>query len=361
MFEKVAVFEKRYEEIEQLLCQPQTVQDPARYTALLRESSEMAPLVQEYRRYRQAVQREEQARNLLKEPGLDKELETLAQEELAAGRAEQAESAKQLNVLLLPKDPNDEKPVIVEIRAGAGGEEAALFSAVLFRMYSMYAEKKGWACEVISCNETELGGYKEICFSVDGASAYSLLKYESGVHRVQRVPETETQGRVHTSTATVAVLPQVDEVTVQIDPKDLQIDTFRSSGAGGQHINKTSSAIRITHLPTGLVVECQDERSQYKNKEKALKVLRSRLFERAQKKQDETVAADRRSQVGTGDRSERIRTYNFPQGRVTDHRIGLTLYRIDSFVNGDIQEVLDALIAADQAEKLRQAAGMENG
>lgn len=360
MFEKVAVFEKRYEEIEQLLCQPQTVQDTARYTALLRESSEITPLVQEYRCYRQAVEREEQARELLREPGLDKEMEALAQEELAAGRAEQAERAKQLNLLLLPRDPNDEKPVIVEIRAGAGGEEAALFSAVLFRMYSMYAEKKGWTSEVISCNETELGGYKEICFSVDGASAYSLLKFESGVHRVQRVPETETQGRVHTSTATVAVLPQVDEVTVQIDPKDLQIDTFRSSGAGGQHINKTSSAIRITHLPTGLVVECQDERSQYKNKEKALKVLRSRLFEKAQKKQDEALAADRRSQVGTGDRSERIRTYNFPQGRVTDHRIGLTLYRIDSFINGEIQEVLDALIAADQAEKLRQAAGMEN-
>ncbi len=342
MFEKVAVFEKRYEEIEQLLCQPQTVQDTARYTALLRESSEIAPLVQEYRCYRQAVEREEQARELLREPGLDKEMEALAQEELAAGRAEQAERAKQLNLLLLPRDPNDEKPVIVEIRAGAGGEEAALFSAVLFRMYSMYAEKKGWASEVIAGTETELGGYKEICFSVDGASAYSLLKFESGVHRVQRVPETETQGRVHTSTATVAVLPQVDEVTVQIDPKDLQIDTFRSSGAGGQHINKTSSAIRITHLPTGLVVECQDERSQYKNKEKALKVLRSRLFEKAQKKQDEALAADRRSQVGTGDRSERIRTYTFPQGRVTDHRIGLTLYRIDSFINGEIQEVLDA-------------------
>ena len=222
----------------------------------------------------------------------------------------------------------------------------------------MYAEQRGWSVELISCNETELGGFREICFSVDGASAYSLLKYESGVHRVQRVPETETQGRVHTSTATVAVLPQVDEVSVQIDPKDLQIDTFRSSGAGGQHINKTSSAIRITHLPTGTVVECQDERSQYKNKEKAMKVLRSRLFEKEQQKQDAAVAADRRSQVGTGDRSERIRTYNFPQGRVTDHRIGLTLYRIDSFVHGDIQEVLDALIAADRAEKLREAAGM---
>lgn len=358
MFEKVAVFERRFEEISQLLCEEQTLQNPERYTALLRESSEIQPLVEEYRRFRAAEQQEQEARALLDEPGLDREMNLLALEELNESRRIQEESARELNLLLLPKDPNDEKPVIMEIRAGAGGEEAALFSAVLYRMYSMYAEKRGWSVELISCNETELGGFREICFSVDGASAYSLLKYESGVHRVQRVPETETQGRVHTSTATVAVLPQVDEVSVQIDPKDLQIDTFRSSGAGGQHINKTSSAIRITHLPTGTVVECQDERSQYKNKEKAMKVLRSRLFEKEQQKRDAAVAADRRSQVGTGDRSERIRTYNFPQGRVTDHRIGLTLYRIDSFVHGDIQEVLDALIAADRAEKLREAAGM---
>ena len=255
---------------------------------------------------------------------------------------------------MLPRDPNDEKNVIVEIRGGAGGEEAALFSAVLFRMYSMYAERHGWQTELLNVNETELGGYKEISFMISGDGAYSRLKYESGVHRVQRVPETETQGRVHTSTATVAVLPEVDDVEIEINPKDLQIDTFRSSGAGGQHINKTSSAIRITHLPTGMVVECQDERSQFKNKDKAMRVLRSRLYEIEQAKQDAQVAADRRSQVGTGDRSERIRTYNYPQGRVTDHRIGLTLYRLDDILNGDLDEVIDALVAADRAAKLEQ-------
>ena len=265
-----------------------------------------------------------------------------------------ARTSDELKILLLPRDPNDEKNVIVEIRGGAGGEEAALFSAVLFRMYSMYAERHGWQTELLNVNETELGGYKEISFMISGDGAYSRLKYESGVHRVQRVPETETQGRVHTSTATVAVLPEVDDVEIEINPKDLQIDTFRSSGAGGQHINKTSSAIRITHLPTGMVVECQDERSQFKNKDKAMRVLRSRLYEIEQAKQDAQVAADRRSQVGTGDRSERIRTYNYPQGRVTDHRIGLTLYRLDDILNGDIDEVIDALVAADRAAKLEQ-------
>ena len=257
-----------------------------------------------------------------------------------------------MKILLLPKDPNDDRNVIVEIRGGAGGEEAALFAAVLFRMYSMYAVKRGYKTEIINANETELGGYKEISFMLTGEGAYSRLKYESGVHRVQRVPETETQGRIHTSTVTVAVLPEADDVEVSINPVDLRIDTFRSSGAGGQHINKTESAIRITHIPTGLVVECQDERSQYKNKDKAMKVLKSRLLEAEREKQQNEVAQQRHSQVGTGDRSERIRTYNYPQGRVTDHRIGLTLYKIDDILNGNIDEIIDALITADRAEQL---------
>ena len=262
---------------------------------------------------------------------------------------------QELKILLLPKDPNDERNVIVEIRGGAGGEESALFSAVLFRMYSMYAEKKGFKIEIINANETEIGGYKEISFMIEGEGAYSRFKYESGVHRVQRVPETESQGRVHTSTTTVAVLPEAEDVELEIDPNDLKIDTFRSSGAGGQHINKTSSAIRITYLPTGMVVECQDERSQYKNKDKALKVLKSRLLKEKQDKQASEIAENRKMQVGTGDRSERIRTYNYPQGRVTDHRIGLTLYKLEEILNGNLDEVIDALVAADRAEKLKES------
>ena len=258
-----------------------------------------------------------------------------------------------MKVLLLPKDPNDYKNVIVEIRGGAGGEEAALFAGSLFRMYSMYAERKGWKTEIMNENPTELGGYKEISFMIEGEGAYSRLKFESGVHRVQRVPETESQGRVHTSTVTVAVLPEAEEVEFTLDPADLQIDVFRSSGAGGQKVNKTSSAIRVTYLPTGMVVECQDERSQYKNKDKALKVLRSRLLEEKTAKQNAEIAGERRSQVGTGDRSERIRTYNFPQGRVSDHRIGLTLYKIEAIMNGDLDEIIDALVTADTAEKLK--------
>ena len=262
--------------------------------------------------------------------------------------------------MLLPTDPNDEKNVIIEIRAGAGGDEAALFAGALFRMYSMYAEAKRWKTEILSANETGLGGYKEISFSIDGEGAYSRFKFESGVHRVQRVPETESSGRIHTSTVTVAVLPEADEVDFEIDPKDLQIDTFRSSGAGGQHINKTSSAIRVTHIPTGTVVECQDERSQHKNKEKALKVLRSRLLDAEIEKKNAEIAGERKLQVGTGDRSERIRTYNYPQGRVTDHRIGLTLYKLEQILNGSLDELLDALITADTAEKLKASENYEN-
>ena len=282
----------------------------------------------------------------------DKELKELAQEEWKEAAERQAKLEEEIKILLLPKDPNDDKNVIVEIRGGAGGEEAALFASVLYRMYTMYAEKHGWKTEVVSLNETELGGFKEVSFLLDGEGAYSRLKYESGVHRVQRVPETEAQGRIHTSTATVAVLPEAEEVEVEIDPKDLQIDTFRSSGAGGQHINKTSSAIRITHLPTGMVVECQDERSQLKNKDKAMKVLRARLLDREQAKASAQVAQERKSQVGTGDRSERIRTYNYPQTRVTDHRIGLTLYHLEAILNGGLDEVIDPLIAADRAARL---------
>ena len=321
----------------------------------MKEHKSITPIVEKYREYKHAEDSEAEALALLEESGLEKELRELAEQELEQAKKDIARTSDELKILLLPRDPNDEKNVIMEIRGGAGGEEAALFSAVLFRMYSMYAERHGWQTELLNVNETELGGYKEISFMISGDGAYSRLKYESGVHRVQRVPETETQGRVHTSTATVAVLPEVDDVEIEINPKDLQIDTFRSSGAGGQHINKTSSAIRITHLPTGMVVECQDERSQFKNKDKAMRVLRSRLYEIEQAKQDAQVAADRRSQVGTGDRSERIRTYNYPQGRLTDHRIGLTLYRLDDILNGDLDEVIDALVAADRAAKLEQS------
>ena len=280
----------------------------------------------------------------------------LAREELEAAKARLEELEEEIKLLMLPGDPNDGKNVIIEIRAGVGGEESALFAGSLYRMYSMYAESRRWKLEVANVNDTELGGIKEISFVIEGAGAYSRLKYESGVHRVQRVPETEASGRIHTSTVTVAVLPEVDEVEFQINPADLQIDTFRSSGAGGQHVNKTESAIRITHLPTGTVVECQDERSQYKNRDRAMKILASRLYEAEARKQAEAIAAERRSQVGTGMRNERIRTYNFPQGRVTDHRIGLTLYKIDQIMDGALDELIDALIAADRAERLKQQA-----
>lgn len=353
MFENLDVFEKRYEELNQKLYDPSVVTNQSLYTELMKENKNITPIVEKYREYKKAVQAQEDALALLNEPGLDRELKEMADDELEQAKADIDHCGEELKILLLPRDPNDDRNVIVEIRGGAGGEEAALFSAVLYRMYTMYAEARGWKTEILNLNETELGGFKEVSFMITGDGAYSRLKYESGVHRVQRVPETETQGRVHTSTATVAVLPEADEVEVEINPKDLQIDTFRSSGAGGQHINKTSSAIRVTHLPTGLVVECQDERSQYKNKDKALKVLRSRLYEIELEKHDAKIADERKSQVGTGDRSERIRTYNYPQGRLTDHRIGLTIYRLDDVLNGNIDEIIDALVAADRAEKLQ--------
>lgn len=354
MFDKLKSVAARYEEINHMLMQPDVVNDQQKYTELMKEYKHLTPIVEKFRAYETAKQNYQEALEMLEEG--DKELRELAQEEYDTNKKDMESFAQELKILLLPQDPNDDKNVIVEIRAGAGGEEAALFANSLYRMYSMYADSVGWKSEVLSANQTELGGYKEISFSINGENAYSRFKYESGVHRVQRVPETETQGRIHTSTVTVAVLPEAEDVELEIDPKDLQIDVFRSSGAGGQHVNKTSSAIRVTHLPTGMVVECQDERSQFKNKDKALKVLRSRLLDIKVREQNDKIASERKLQVGTGDRSERIRTYNYPQGRITDHRIGLTLYKLDSVLNGNLAELLDALMTFDQAEKL-QASG----
>ena len=354
MFDKIEIFDKRYSELSQRLYEPSVAANPDEFQKVMKELKSIEEIVLTYRDYKSAVESEKESLEILGETS-DPELKELAQAELDEAKSSIETLSEKLKILLLPKDPNDERNVIVEIRGGAGGEESALFSAVLFRMYSMYAERHGYRVEVINANETELGGYKEISFMIEGDGAYSRFKYESGVHRVQRVPETESQGRVHTSTTTVAVLPEAEDVEFEIDPSDLKIDTFRSSGAGGQHINKTSSAIRITHIPTGTVVECQDERSQYKNKDKALKVLKSRLLKEKQDKQASEIAADRKSQVGTGDRSERIRTYNYPQGRLTDHRIGLTLYKLEDILNGNLDEVIDALIAADRAEKLKES------
>ena len=353
MFEKLEAVENRYDQISIELSRPETAEDSGLLRRLMKEHAELAPIVEKYREYKKAGAAETEALEIIESGGGDRELKELAEEELKEARENIEKISEELKILLLPKDPNDYKNVIVEIRGGAGGEEAALFAGSLFRMYSMYAERKGWKTEIMNENPTELGGYKEISFMIEGEGAYSRLKFESGVHRVQRVPETESQGRVHTSTVTVAVLPEAEEVEFTLDPADLQIDVFRSSGAGGQKVNKTSSAIRVTYLPTGMVVECQDERSQYKNKDKALKVLRSRLLEEKTAKQNAEIAGERRSQVGTGDRSERIRTYNFPQGRVSDHRIGLTLYKIEAIMNGDLDEIIDALVTADTAEKLK--------
>ena len=355
MLEKLRDVRLRYDEVNRRLQDPATVSDNKLFRDLMREYKNLTPLIEAMDEYEQAEEACREAKELLDEGGLEPDFKEMVQQQLTENKEKLEPLEQKLKLLLLPKDENDGKNVIVEIRGGAGGEEAALFAHSLFRMYSMYATTKGWTYEVLSLNETELGGIKEIVFSLQGEGAYSRLKFESGVHRVQRVPETETQGRIHTSTVTVAVMPEAEEVDLELDMNDLKIDTFRSSGAGGQHINKTSSAIRVTHLPTGMVVECQDERSQYKNKDKALKVLRSRLLQQKQQAQKDAIDADRRSQVGTGDRSERIRTYNFPQGRLTDHRIGLTLYKLDSIMDGALDEILDALITADQAEKLKAA------
>lgn len=349
MLEKLKAIEERFIELENRMAQPEVYSDVNAYAKLAKDQKELALVVEAYRLYKKYDSNAKEAKALLSDP----EMKEMAQEELEEAKEGMEKTLEQLKILLLPKDPNDDKNVIVEIRGGAGGDEAALFANSLYRMYSMYAESKRWKTEIANINETEIGGIKEVSFIIEGEGAYSRLKFESGVHRVQRVPETETAGRIHTSTVTVAVLPEMDEVDFEINPADLQIDTYRSSGAGGQHVNKTESAIRITHLPTGTVVECQDERSQHKNRERAMKILASRLYEAEQAKRNAELAAERKSQVGTGDRSERIRTYNFPQGRVTDHRIGLTLYKIEQIMNGDIDEIIDALITANQAEKMK--------
>jgi len=349
MFEKLKLVETKYEELAAKMADPAIYGDPAAVARIAREQKEITPVVETYRAYRKAEECAAEALELLGDP----EFKELAQQELEEAKAEMVRLEEELKVLLLPRDPNDSRNVIIEIRGGAGGDEAALFAHSLYRMYTMYGERRRWKTEILNINETELGGIKEVSFLIAGDGAYSRLKYESGVHRVQRVPDTEASGRIHTSTVTVAVLPEMEEVDFEINQSDLKIDTYRSSGAGGQHVNTTDSAIRITHIPTGVVVECQDERSQHKNRDKAMKILVSRLYEAEQEKQRAAQAADRKSQVGTGDRSERIRTYNYPQGRVTDHRIGLTLYKIEQILNGDLDEVLDALITADQAEKMR--------
>ena len=353
MFDKLNFAQGRYDEISEKLTDPAVINDNAQYKALMREYKQLTPIVEKYREYSEAKSNFEEAKAMLDAGGLDRDFKELVEEQYHTAKEQIEVLSEEMKLLLLPRDPNDEKNVIVEIRGGAGGEEAALFANSLFRMYSMYAEARGWKSEVLNLNATELGGIKEISFSIEGEGAYSRLKFESGVHRVQRVPETEASGRIHTSTVTVAVLPEAEEVEFEINPGDLQIDTYRAGGAGGQHVNKTESAIRITHLPTGTVVECQDERSQHKNKDKAMKISRSRLYENARREQVAKIASERRTQVGTGDRSERIRTYNYPQGRVTDHRINLTLYKIDQIMNGVLDEILDGLITADQAERLR--------
>ena len=353
MLDKLAAIEEKFEQINAQLFDPDVISDIDKYKKLMQESKHLTPVVEKYREYKTAQKNYDEAKSLIDGGGLDRDFRDMALEEMEESSAIIEKTKEELKILLLPRDPNDDKNVIVEIRGGAGGEESALFANSLFRMYSMYAEARGWKPDILSANPTELGGYKEISFMIEGDGAYSRFKFESGVHRVQRVPETESQGRIHTSTVTVAVLPEAQEVDIDINPVDLQIDTFRSSGAGGQHINKTESAIRITHIPTGTVVECQDERSQHKNKDKAMKILRSRILEAEREKQNSEIAGERRSQVGTGDRSERIRTYNYPQGRVSDHRIGLTLYKLEAILNGDLDELIDALITADTAEKLK--------
>ncbi len=352
MIDKLRQIEIRYENLLKDLENPDVISNQEEYKKLMKEHKTLSPIIEKFREYKEAEQLVADSEEMLKE-GVDPELKELCEEEYKRGKADMQRFTDELKVLLLPKDPDDDKNVIVEIRAGAGGEEAALFAGVLYRMYSMYAESSGFKTDTISLNETGLGGFKEISFMVEGDGAFSKLKFESGVHRVQRVPETETSGRIHTSTVTVAVLPEAEEVEVEINPADLKIESCKSSGAGGQHINKTESAVRLTHIPTGIVIECQEERSQFKNKDKAIKLLRTKLFDMKQTEQNEKIASARKSMVGTGDRSEKIRTYNYPQGRVTDHRIGMSLFSLENFLNGNIGEMIDALITADTAERLK--------
>ena len=355
MFENLMEAEKHFEEINEMLMDPAVINDNEKYKNLMKEHKNLSPIIEKYREYKAAKENLDQALELLNDASTDPEMKELAEEEMKECKENIETFTEELKILLLPKDENDDKNVIIEIRAGTGGEEAALFAHSVYRMYSMYSDRKGYKIEIMNQNETELGGIKEISFMVEGAGAYSRFKFESGVHRVQRVPETETQGRVHTSAITVAVLPEAEEVEIDINPADLEIDTFRSGGAGGQHVNKTDSAIRITHKPTGVVVECQDERSQFKNRDKAMKMLRTKLLDAERTKQQDAISSERKSQVGSGDRSERIRTYNYPQSRLTDHRIGLTLYSLEQILDGDLDGVIDALITADTAEKLQNS------
>lgn len=352
MLERLKEAEVKFDKIEEELSKSETMLDMERFTALMKERANLAPIIEKYREYKKAVRDIEEAKELI-ESESDPEMREMAEDELKKAKSDEDRIEEELKILLLPKDPLDEKNVIIEIRAGAGGEEAALFAGVLYRMYTMYADMMHYKTETISMNETGLGGFREITFMVTGKGAYSRFKYESGVHRVQRVPETEASGRIHTSTATVAVLPEAEDVEIEINPGDIEIETIKSSGAGGQHVNKTESAIRLLHKPTGIVIECQDERSQFKNRDKAMKLLRTKLFDMKTREQNEKIASERRSQVGTGDRSERIRTYNYPQGRVTDHRIGYTVYTLESFLNGNIGDMIDALATADTAAKLQ--------
>ncbi len=352
MLNKLAEIEKKYIGLEESLSDPAVISDMTKYTAIMKEYKGLEDVVAKYREYKAAEASFKEAEELIASSD-DAEMKELAQEEYSESKAAMERINDELRFLLLPKDPNDDKNVIIEIRQGAGGEEAALFASVLYRMYTMYAEAAGFKSELVNVNETELGGFKEVSFMVEGKGAYSRFKFESGVHRVQRVPETESQGRIHTSTATVAVLPEAEDVQFELNMDELEISRHRSAGAGGQHVNKTESAIRIIHIPTGIVVDCQDERSQIKNKEKALKVMKSRLYDLEMRKKEQSLSSERRGQIGTGDRSERIRTYNYPQGRVTDHRIGMTLYSLENFLNGKIDEMVDALITADRAEQLK--------
>ena len=353
MFDKLSFIEDRFADLEKKISDPEIIADQQQWRALCKEHSDITPIVEKYREYKGLNENIEEAAMMLSEPGLDKEEKQMIEEEVASTKKRIEEVSEEIKILLLPKDPNDDKNVIVEIRGGTGGDEAALFASDLLRMYSMYAETKRWKVELLSANETDIGGYKEVTFAINGESAYSRLKFESGVHRVQRIPSTESGGRIHTSAATVAVLPEVEDVEVEINQNDLRIDVFRAGGPGGQCVNTTDSAVRITHIPTGVVVSCQDEKSQHKNKDKAMKILRSRVYDMMLQKQNEAISQERKSQVGSGDRSERIRTYNFPQGRVTDHRIGLTIHRLDSVMNGDLDEIIDSLITSDQSEKLK--------
>ena len=353
MFQKLETVEKRFEELTQKISDPEVIARQNEWREYMKEHAELEPIVEKYREYKKVEKEYQEAKEMMDDASTDKELKDLAEMEMLEAKEKLPKIEEEIKILLIPKDKDDEKNVICEIRAGAGGDEAALFAGTLFRMYSMYAERKHWKLEILNENETGLGGYKEISFMITGKGAYSRLKFESGVHRVQRVPDTEASGRIHTSTVTVAVLPVVEDVEVEINPSDIKMEVFRSSGAGGQHINKTSSAVRLIHEPTGIVVECQTERSQFQNKDNAMRMLKTKLYDMEKQKQDSEIRNARKSQVGSGDRSEKIRTYNYPQGRITDHRIGLSIYQMEDFLNGNLDEMIDNLIAADRAEKLK--------